>query len=448
MKKSLPHSLTLFSAMTFLSFGLAACGDGKWFGEPERPPLAGERKAALDFEKTLRPEADAKTSAISIDEPDQNASWPQSGGYPSHAMKNLSLSSGVLKKVWSADIGEGSKKRIPLTSQPIVVGESIFTLDTDSNLSSFDTKTGKKRWSVDVRSEVEDDAVISGGISSDNGFIYITAGYNEVLSVDAAKGDIKWRAKTGSPSRAAPTILDGRVYVTTLNNSILALNAVDGSIVWEFSGISASTGLIGAASPAAKSDLVIPAFSSGEVYALRAANGSVAWSDNLSSALRLGGLGTLSDIRGLPIVDENVVYAISFAGKMAAIDLLTGARIWQKEISGSKTPWVAGNRLFVISSDEQIVSLDKNTGSVLWVSQLARFKDKADKTGPILWTGPIMGGNRLLAFSSDGRIAEIDPEKGTLIRQTTNGEDMRIPPIVAGSTLYVLSEDGDLIAYR
>lgn len=434
--------------MTVCAVALSACGGDKWFGEPEKPPLAGERKSALTYDRTLRPEVDATSTSFIAPEMMANPSWPQAGGNPSHVLGNLSLSQGPLKKIWSADIGQGSRDRLPLTAQPVVAGQSIFTLDTDAKLSSFDITNGKKRWSIDVRDEQEDDAVISGGIAVDGGFVFVTAGYDEVLSVNATDGTIKWRSRIISPSRAAPTVMDGRVYVSTLNNSLVALNATDGSVIWEFSGIDAQTGLIGAASPAVVSDLVIPAFSSGEVYALRQANGSVAWSDNLSGALRLGGLNTLSDIRGLPVVHDNVVYAISFAGKMAAIDLLTGARVWQKDISGSKTPWVSGNRVFVISTEGQIISLDKDKGTVIWVSQLARFKNKTERTGPIFWSGPIMGGGRLLAFSSDGRIAEIDPDKGTLIRESKNGQDMRISPVIAGETLYILTESGTLIAYR
>lgn len=427
---------------------LSACGNGKWFGEPEKPPLPGERKSALTYDKSLRPDSDAQGTSFALPSSESKQEWAQAGANPSHVIENLSFSQAAPKKIWSADIGEGTRDRLPLTAQPIVIGKSIFALDTDSVLSSFDTDNGKKRWSVDVRDEAEDDPVISGGISADNGFIYATAGYDEVVCVDAIKGEIKWRGKIPSPSRAAPTIHDGRVYVTTRNNTLVALNAENGQTLWEFSGIESQTGLVGAASPAAQGDLVIPAFSSGEVYALRTVNGSVAWSDNLSSSLRLGGLNTLSDIRGLPVIHEGKVYAVSFAGKMAAIDLLTGSRVWQKEISGSKTPLISGNRIFVISSDGQIIAMDKDKGSVIWVSQLARYQNKAERTGAIFWTGPLMAGNRLLAFSSDGRIAEISPEAGTLIRESRNGEDMRISPIIVGETMYILSEDGDLIAYR
>lgn len=440
LKKHLP--------LLMATLALSACGDGFFGGDKEKPPLSGTRIAVLDYERDLRPDENTKVPGFVSADSIQNESWPQAGGDPDHALQNLALSPKQLQKIWNIDIGDGSTKKVPLTAQPIVVGKSIFTLDTDANLSAFSTEDGKRRWSVNVRQPDEDDAVIGGGVAYENGIIYVTAGYDEIVAVEAQTGKISWRGELTSPSRAAPTISQGRVFVTTLSNSILAFDVKGGAPLWEFSGLGQSTGLVGAASPAVFGELVIPAFSSGELYALRTANGSVAWSDNLANSLRLGGMTGLSDIRGLPVIHEGVVYAISIGGKMVAVDMRTGSRIWQKDISGAKTPWVSGNRVFVISAEGQVVSLDKDSGAVVWVSQLARYKDKEAKTGPIFWSGPILAGGRLLAFSSDGRAAEINPAQGTLVREWSTGEDIRIAPVVAGGTLYLLSEDGDLVAYR
>lgn len=438
----------ILTGIGLFALHISACSTG-WLGEEkERPPLPGDRISVLDFENDLRPEQADSVAPFQRPPVTDMPAWPQAGGTPSHAPQHVALSDNKLTRAWKVSIGQGSQSNLPLTAQPVVAGESIFTLDTDGRVSSFATTDGTRRWRLDVRDPNEDDPVISGGIALDSGILYVTAGYDEVVAVDATKGEIKWRSAIPGPSRAAPTIVDGRVFVTTLGNTLIALNQADGAVLWEFSGLGQSTGLIGAASPAAIDDLIIPAFSSGEIYALRAGNGSVAWSDNLAGTVQLGGLTALSDIRGLPVVIDNVVYAISFGGKMAAIDLLTGARVWSRDISGAKTPWVAGNRVFIISAEGQIVAMDRASGKVVWVSQLARYKNKTDKANPIFWTGPILAGGRLMAFSTDGRMAEINPEDGTLVREGSTGEDIRLAPIVAGGTLYLLSEDGDLIAYR
>ena len=415
------------------------------FTDDDAPPLEGERISVLQLEKSLEPDDTAlEEQGLITPAPWKNAFWPQKGGYPNHAMQNLALGESPLKRIWSADIGKGSSDQLPLNAQPVLVDGEIYTLDTQSNPRAFNAETGKKLWSVDVSKKDEDDEVISGGLAYASGVLYVTNGFNEVLAVHPTDGEILWRKAIPAPARAAPTVLDGRLYVVTLDNRLLALRADDGNLLWDHTAFSESASLVGAASPAADSEVVIPAFSSGELTALRVENGSVAWSDNLSNVHSFGGLETLSDIRALPVIDKGMVFAISFSGKLVAIDERTGQRLWQREIGGSNTPWLAGNHIFLLSSDNELVALARNTGAISWVTKIEN-KDNDDE---FFFTGPVLAGNRLIIAGSDGAIIEIEPEHGEIINQWDAGDTIILPPIVANETLYLLDEDGTLSAYR
>ena len=174
----------------------------------------------------------------------------------------------------------------------------------------------------------------------------------------------------------------------------------------------------------------------------------MAWSDNLSNLKRLGGMASLSDIRALPVFDQGLIIAISFSGKMVGIDERTGTRVWQREIGGSNTPWVVGNTLFVLSSDNELVALTRDAGVILWVTKLPRFDDEKERSGPITWAGPVLAGGRLILAGTDGRVIEVEPEKGKIVSQWDAGDTVAISPVVAGGALYVLTEDGTLSAYR
>lgn len=432
--------------IVFASILLTGCsGFSDMFNTEDKPPLEGERISVLELQQNLEPD-DALLEAQGLITPQEwrNEFWPQSGGYPNHSMQNLALPGGQLERAWKASIGRGSTDEIPLTASPIAVDGLVFTLNTEAEIRAFSAETGKGVWETEIAPEYEDDLVIGGGIAFSGGRIFATNGYNEVLALAPKTGEILWRQKISAPARAAPTIVDDRIFITTLDNKLLALSTQDGSSLWEYLGIAETAGLVGAASPAANRDIVIPVFSSGEVNAIRAANGSIAWSDNLSGRRGLGGLSTISDINALPIIDKGLVVAISFSGRIVAIDERTGTRIWQREISGAQTPWMAGNHLFVISTDNKLIALGRETGTIRWVTDLP----VADSDKTTIFAGPVLAGGRLIMTSNDGRAVEVSPENGKILRTWETDIETNIAPIIANGTLYLLGENGTLAAYR
>lgn len=429
---------------------LSACSLGSMFGgDKEQTPLEGDRISVLELQKGLQADITSEEIALEITPPWSNNAWPQAGGYPNHVMNNLNVTNNNYKKIWSADIGSGSSSEIPLTAQPVINGNIIYTLDTSSELAAFDITTGRKLWDIDVSKDDEDDDVISGGISFAHNILYVTNGYDEILAISTEKPDILWRKPLPSPSRAAPTVLGDRVFVSTIDSRLVTLNASNGTGLWEYVGISETTGLLGAASPAANTDIVVPVFSSGEITALRVENGSVAWSDNLANISRLGGgLESLSDIKAMPVIHKGLVIAISFSGKMVAIDQSTGARIWQRDIAGSQMPWISGNLIFVQSSNNELLTVNVPDGRIFWVTQLPRYEDEDDKDDPIRWSGPIMANGNLILAGSNGNLLEINANSGEINRTIRTKKNVQISPIIANNMLFLLSEDGTLSAYQ
>lgn len=438
-------AVLFITALTLLSG--CSLGSGL-FKKQEEAPIEGERISVLELQKSLVADTPlAAGEVFQIPPAWNNIAWPQAGGYPNHTMHNLALSEEI-KLRWKTKIGKGSSDELPLTAQPIVAAGKIFTLDSQSRLTAFNVASGKKLWSQKLQKKKEDDAVISGGIAFAHKRLYVTTGYDEVIAVNPEDGKVIWKERLPAPARAAPSALNGRVFVSTLDSKLTAFSAKDGTNLWTYSGINESAGLLSAASPAVNSDIVIPAFSSGEITALRVENGSVAWSDNLASVRKRGaGIESLTDIAAMPIVNGGIIIAISFGGKVAAIDERSGNRLWQKEISGSQTPWLSGDTLFILSSDNQLIALNIKNGAIHWVEQLPSFADKKRKK-PVRWTGPIMGSGRLILAGSHGKMIKINPNTGEQTKTIKTKKDIQIAPLIAQNMLFVLAEDGTLMAYQ
>lgn len=439
--------LLTVTAIIAATLSLTACESMKNMFTDKDPPLKGERLSVLQLQRDLVPNPELQATPVVLPEAWNNQLWPQAGGYPTHAMGHLALS-GKLKKAWSSSIGKGASDRVPLTAAPVVADSTVYTLDTKGQVTAFDVATGKQKWRVSaVPKGEEDTAAAGGGLAFESGVLYVSGGYRLLVALDAASGKMAWKAAIPAPGRSAPTIMDGRVYLITIDNRLLVFSTADGAQLWKYDGVSETTNLLGAASVAADQTIAVLPLSSGDIFGLNPATGQVIWQDNLSAVRRTGALASIADIRGMPVLDQGLVFAVSYSGRMIASDAATGQRLWQKEIGSSETPWPAGDTVFVLSSEQQLAALSRNSGEIHWVTPLARYKND-DRNKVIVWFGPVLAGGRLILTNNMGQMATVDPVSGKVLGSEKIDGPAMLAPVVADNTLFVLTTNGTLTAYR
>jgi outer membrane protein assembly factor BamB len=133
---------------------------------------------------------------------------------------------------------------------------------------------------------------------------------------------------------------------------------------------------------------------------------------------------------------------------MVALDLTSGQRVWELNMAGIATPWVAGDWLFAVNDKAQLIAVHRMTGKIRWINQLPRWEKQKKKSGPISYHGPVLAGDRLIVAGSNGVLVNVNPTDGRLQSQTNAGGGVRFQPVVAGGTLYLLTDEGRLLAYR
>ncbi len=442
MGRPLKNKIVIATAMLLL----AGC-EGGWFGSGEGEKLPGERVAVLSLQQTLSPDPALSDLPVRLPRPASNPDWPQPGGTASHAMQHLALSD-VLKEMWRTDIGSGGGEYDRLMAQPVMADGKIFAMDSASRVSAFDAVSGRRLWSVDLASEDEGDEAFGGGLAVAGGAVYATTGYGDIIALNVDDGSEAWRRTIGVPFRAGPTVSERRLFAVSYDNQLHAVDASNGSLAWNHVGIAENAGLLGAANPAVSAGLVIAPFSSGELVALRVENGRIAWADSLSRRRAMSSVTGLSDINGHPVVANGRVYAVSHAGRMYAIDLRSGARVWEQDIAGIQMPWVAGEFLYLVTAEAEVVCLYARNGRVRWVQPLEKFEDPEDKEGPINWAGPVLAGDRLVLVSSIGDAVAISPYTGKILGRLSLPSGASLAPIVADGVMYILTDNAQLIALR
>src|SRR3954469_13166800 len=426
---------------------LSGCGVLKKGKKPVTPTL-GERIAVLSNEAAVEVDPALAATAVTLPVPLANEAWTQPGGNAAKSMGHLALGSSPAM-VWRVSIGEGSTKKSQLAAAPVAAEGKIFTIDTQAVVRAISPENGATLWRTQIRGkDSQSDTLFGGGVSYDNGRLYATSGAGDAAALDAKTGAIAWTVRPGGPLRGAPTIANDNVYVITQDNQLFALNPADGSVRWTGAGAVEIAGVLGAAAPAAAQGTVVAGYSSGELTAYRYENGQIVWQDALARTSISTTVTSLSDIDASPVIDSGRVYAIGQGGRMVAIELITGQRVWELNVAGISTPWVAGEWVFVVTDQDQLLCIQRTTGHVRWLTQLPAFLNPKKKKHSVNWVGPVLAGGRLILASSRGSIVDVDPTTGAVQAQVETKMPVSLSPIVANNTLYILHENGQLSAWR
>ena len=232
------------------------------------------------------------------------------------------------------------------------------------------------------------------------------------------------------------------------DNQLFALSGDKGDTLWTVQGTVEVSGLLGTAAPAVALDTVVAGFSSGELEALRVENGRTVWSDALARTGRTTALNALADIDASPVIDRGRVFAIGHGGRMAALELSTGQRVWERNFAGVNQPWVAGDFIYVVTLEGELICLTRAEGKVKWIHQLPRYKNPANKKNAFIWSGPVLASDRLLVAGSNRTLESVSPYTGKVISSVRLSAPAYLPPVVAGNMVFILTDDGKLSAYR
>lgn len=468
-------SLFRIAAVGFVAFGLGSCATAQrlWpFGggdQPEAVASEGQRISIIEFEQQLTPSAALSGRDFFLPGPQAVTSWPVPGGNLDQSVEHV-IAAPNFQLGWKRDIGAGSARARQVMSPPVADGGRIYAIDGESTVVAVDARTGAVAWRTDIRPDEREAGSgffglpvsfggggpatggFGGGVAVGGGRVYAVSGYRVVTALDAATGAVVWSTRVDSPIHGAPTLAGGRLYAVDIDNQILAFDVATGEQAWSYQAIAEPARYLRASSPAVNGETIVAPFSSGEVVALRAANGQQLWQQVLSRTSRTSALSEIRDIAGRPVINRGVVYATSHSGVLSAMDLRTGQPKWSLPIGGLNAPLAAGDVVYIVSKTGELTVVNKDTGAIYWtrdlnegrVRQEGGFLGFFDRTVRPIWSGPVLASNRLVLVNSDGVAVAFDPKTGAPQGEVRLGAPAYIAPMAYNGALYVLLDNGQL----
>ncbi|MEN8952649.1 PQQ-binding-like beta-propeller repeat protein [Planktotalea arctica] len=390
---------------------------------------------------------------ISLPKQTSNTAWTHRIGSPATRAAHPALAAQLTGVQWSSKIGEGDSRRHRITADPVVADGRVFAMDSKSKVSAL-SLSGEPLWSVDLTParDRESDAG-GGGLAYGDGKLIVSSGFGSVRALDPASGAEIWAQDLNASTTGTPSISRGLVYVVSGDNVAWAIDSDTGRVAWQLDGFSEAgnvSNVSGGPAPAVGEDLVVFAFGSGDMQAAFRKGGLRRWDAAVAGQRRGVAASTVSDITGDPVIDGAVVYAGSHSGRIVAVNVESGARLWTAKDGALGPVWPAAGSLFAVTDRNELVRLDAETGTRIWGTKLPFFvrEDRRRRSEIVAHYGPVIAGGRVLVASNDGLVRSFDPATGAQTSAVEIPDGASTNPVVAGGTLYVVSRKGVLHAIR
>ncbi len=438
----------LFSKLKMISFALlvfltSACSESELI-------LDGKRIAVIAANDTVYPDPAALKEGAGLPALTENLNAGHPGLTPGHTGGNI-LANLPFNKIWLASIG-GEGSELTELAQPVVANGQIFTVTPYGVVTAFDIVSGKKNWQVTIETVFDDPLPgIAGGLAVSSETLFVHAGAKNFAALSVKDGSSIWLVSSPLPLRGGPTIIgkDG-VVVTNLDGNVLTYGVADGALIWQRAGLPVNTVVYGAPSPAFFGDQLAVAGYGGDISVLEASSGQVIWSDSLAAFSPRTPLQSLGDIRAHPVHGGDLIFAVSQAGQIAALNAQSGRLAWEQPIGGIEMPWLAGKSVFLVTIDGRLYALRRNDGLVRWVVDLPGALPEGIVASEDIprFVGPVVVDGKVMVISQSGTLFSFNADTGDVGETLKVGSNVVTSPQLSTGMMFVLSNDGSLAAFR
>ncbi len=183
----------------------------------------------------------------------------------------------------------------------------------------------------------------------------------------------------------------------------------------------------------------------GRFYALDKASARLVWKYDITKD------GKQRSFHVNPVADQGVIYVgcdhgqyfqrANGIGHLYAFDLKTGAVKWKYKVDlgvGSD-PVFDDKNIYIITVDDQLLSLQKETGQLQWSFRRAgQARHRFPKAAPLLH------GQLLYLASADGHFYALDKKSGRVMWKTDLDAGAYASPTMVNGSIYVITQNKTL----
>ena len=324
---------------------------------------------------------------------------------------------------WKLDTRAASN-RAAYRLRPLIVGDFLYSIDTSGTISYIDPTKGRRIWHFET------------GLSAITGL----GGNQNLIIATSQDGHIKaylprqdglellWEIQIDSEIRATPVVDLDQIFVRSVDGKLRSLAANDGTQQWMVSRRVPALSLTGNSQPVVVNDRVISGFDDGKLAAFDRATGQVVWESTVSYPGGRTEVERLVDVDAQFVLHDGVIYAVSFQGRLVALQAVSGDLLWSRELSSFQSIAIDEDALYLSSDNSHLWSIDRRTGTAFW---------KQDVLHARRITAPTVIDNNLVVADVEGYLHWFRKSDGKLVGRIrpTNSRNYVQPLNWRGSVL-------------
>ena len=356
--------------------------------------------------------------------------------------------------VWDTDVGDGISDYFSRL-RPVYGDNKVFVASRHGDVAALDPQDGEPVWERNL-AVFDEEGMLSavaklwrsgesariGGLAYDKQTVYIGTENGAIVAMDAATGETKWSQSVEGEIISAPVVSENVLVVNTGAGTLFGLNVDNGEQLWINESDVPPLTLRGISSPIAANGGTIVGTPTGKVQVNIIDSGLVAWETAITKPSGATELERIVDVDVTPLLYGGIVYAISYNGTLAAIELRSGRVIWKREYGSYRDISMQGNTLYVVDNNSVIYGLDRRNGVELW-SQSSLKKRSLTQAEPV--------GDYLVVGDKWGFLHWVDQSSGKIVaRYDLGGDDedesVYVAPIVVGDNIIAITRDGTVAA--
>jgi outer membrane protein assembly factor BamB len=353
-----------------------------------------------------------------------------------------------VSKLWTTSVGDGSGDS-GVRLRPAFADGVLYACSTDGKVAAIDATSGKTLWSKSSRTQgwfgwgdkKRADALYAGGPMVSGDLLVVGTLDGHVYGINAKDGSPRWESAVNSEVISSPVISGNLVIARTQDGRLYGFDSATGERRWVYDQDTVPLlSLRGNGPLLVANGVVFYGNDAGKLIALRLDNGEKLWEQKLASGEGRTEIDRLADADGSILLQGTTLYGAAYHGNIAAFDGPSGRPLWGRPFSTFTSLDITDNALYGVNDESQVWSFDKSTGADMWKNDALKYR----------WlTAPAVLGDYVVVGDLEGYVHFLQTGDGALAaRERLSKKAIRAQPLVVGDIVYVEDVKGRIGAYR